>query len=81
MAGPNDMQKFIADLMDNHIPSIGPETGKFLLRIIEALDAIPNPSEHILWYKTALQTITRVAALHQAAVICGLEELVGKRKK
>lgn len=60
MADKSDMQEFIIELMDNHVPSIGPETGKLLLRIIAALDNVPNPSEHVQWYKTALQVTTRV---------------------
>lgn len=73
-------------LVDNRVPSLGPETGMVLLRIREAIEEqMKSVTDPLLLlqlrrYSEALREVCIVSAIHQKFVIEGLAALVGKRE-
>lgn len=73
-------------LLDNRIPSFGPETGMVLLRIKQSLEEkMKGVTDPLLLlqlkrYSEALDEVVIVSAIHQKFVIEGLAALVEGRK-
>ncbi len=74
------MTKLVQELMEHDIPSYGPQTGMLFVRIRDAIDSVPDPSDEMLAFKRCLNVMIKVGLEWNGAVIAKLGELIKASK-